>query len=57
MASLVGKLLTPISDLVGHLRSPDSRCAWDALSVVLDGSLEVIESTNGIALGACDVIG
>ena len=57
MATLIGKLLTPISDLIGHLGSPDNRCAWDTLSIVLDGSLEVIETTNGITLGACDLIG
>lgn len=57
MASLISKLLTPISDLIGQLRSADSQCAWNTVCVILDSSLEVIETPLGIGLGACNLIG
>ena len=59
MAELIDKLQPVLSQTakVWKQGASDQRSLWEIVSMVLDGVQEVLESPQGIDLGATDLIG
>ena len=59
MTELIDKLQPVLSQIAKVWRqgSSDQRSLWEIVSMVLDGVQEVLESPEGMDLGATDLIG